>query len=139
MDCVFCKIIAGEIPSAKVFEDNDTLAFLDASPDTKGHCLVVSKKHFETIFDIDEEILKKVMVTLKAVALKIKDSLGAQGMHIANNNGILGGQIVSHFHIHIIPRYENDGLVMYGPRPKKDKNISLKELEKIAEKIGKII
>ena len=137
MSCIFCKIVSGEISTVKVFEDDDTLAFLDVNPDTEGHCLVIPKKHFETIFDIDGEILKKVMATLKTVALKIKDSLGAEGMHIANNNGILGGQIVSHFHMHIIPRYENDGLIMYGPRPKKDEKISLEELQKIAEKIVK--
>jgi len=135
MDCIFCKIAKGEIDSAKIWENEDVMAFLDASPDTKGHCLVVPKKHFEDIFDIDREILKKIIVAVQDISVKIKESLGALGVNIASNNKGISGQIVPHFHMHIIPRYEGDGLVMYGPRPEKIKKESLEDLRNIAAQI----
>ena len=135
MDCLFCKIVKGEISSAKVYEDNYVLAFLDISPNTEGHCLVIPKQHFEDMFAIDSETLKKVTIVVKNLATKIKESLGAKGMNITNNNGQIGDQLVPHFHFHIIPRYENDGLVMYGPRPGKEKKLTKEEQEKILAKI----
>lgn len=134
MDCVFCKIVAGEIDCAKVYEDSDVLAFLDAAPDTKGHTLVIPKPHVENIFSITEEALKKVITAAKAIALKMKESLKAEGVNINSNHGSVAGQIVPHFHLHVVPRYENDGLAMYGPR-QKDKKPSSEELKKVAEQI----
>jgi histidine triad (HIT) family protein len=133
-DCVFCRIVSGEIPAAKVYEDDSVLAFLDANPDTPGHTLVVPKQHFENVFDIDESALQKVVAVGKRLAVDMKKNLNAVGINLANNNGKHAHQIVFHFHLHVIPRYENDGLEMYGPRNKEQKPTA-EELEIIAEKI----
>jgi histidine triad (HIT) family protein len=132
-DCIFCKIAKGEIPSAKVYEDNDMFAFMDIIPNTKGHLLIIPKEHFENIFTISEDILQKIVVMGKQFAIKMKEVLGATGVNVSSNNGKHAGQVVSHFHLHIIPRYEDDGLQMYGPRV--NEAVSLEELQKIAEKL----
>jgi len=132
-DCIFCKIIKGDIDSVKVYEDDEVLAFLDAFPDTEGHSLIVPKQHFENIFDIDSHILQKIVVVGQNLAIKMRQSLGAIGVHLANNNGKGAEQIVHHFHLHVIPRYEDDGLKMYGPRDKSKP--ASEELKKIAEKL----
>ena len=102
-DCVFCKIIKGDIPSYKIYEDDSVYAFLDINPSSPGHTLVIPKKHSEDIFDIEEDDLKKVIFVSKEIAKKMKD-LGCEGVNIYNNNGAVSGQIVFHFHIHIVPR-----------------------------------
>src|SRR3990167_11238315 len=111
MDCIFCKIAKGEIDSAKIWEDDDVLIFLDVNPLTKGHCLVIPKKHFENIFDIDEKILEKVVIAVKNVSEKIKTSFKIDGLNLLQSNGSKSGQEILHFHLHIIPRYENDGVI----------------------------
>ena len=132
-DCIFCKIVNKEFDSVKVYEDDDVFAFLDIIPNTTGHTLIIPKTHFENIFDIDEVVLQKIMAVGKKLATNMKTSLRALGVNIASNNGKHTGQVVPHFHLHIIPRYENDGLQMYGPR--KDSKPSLIELKEIAKKI----
>ena len=102
-DCVFCKIIKGDIPSYKIYEDNFVYAFLDINPSLPGHTLVVPKKHSENIFDIEKDDLKQVIFASKEIAQKMRD-LGCAGVNIYNNNGAVSGQIVFHFHIHIVPR-----------------------------------
>lgn len=103
--CIFCKIVKGEIESKKVFENGDVLAFLDVNPKTPGHCLVIPKAHFENIFDIDPEILRKVMEAVKNISIDIKKSPKVGGVNLENNSGQGTGQEVPHFHFHIIPRY----------------------------------
>lgn len=110
MDCVFCKIVKGEIPCFKLFEDENVLAFLDIKPFTKGHTLVIPKIHSNDIFDTDEEILKKIIVAAKYISEKIKNSLSADGIRLSQSNGRAAGQEVMHFHLHVIPRYRDDGL-----------------------------
>lgn len=133
MDCLFCKIAHGEISSAKIYEDDTVVAFLDIIPNTPGHTLVIPKKHFENVFDIDDITLEKVFVTGKKIAHQVTEKLGAMGVHLANNNGFHASQVVPHFHLHIIPRYENDGLTMYGPRH--DKKAEPEALNLIAQKL----
>ena len=111
-ECLFCKIARGEIPSKKIYEDNDSIAFLDINPANRGHCLIIPKKHFENIYDIDDRTLEKLMVTAKNLSKIIKDKLACNGINIVQNNERHAGQIVNHFHIHIIPRYENDNVVI---------------------------
>lgn len=106
--CIFCKIINNEIPSYKIYEDEYTLAFLDLSQATKGHTLIVPKKHFANIFETPCEELHHIMNSVKAVTEKLKKSLGVENVNILNNSGTLAGQTVHHLHFHIIPRYEND-------------------------------
>ncbi len=135
MDCVFCKIVSGEFDSAKIYEDENILAFLDVAPFTKGHCLVVPKEHFENIFDISSEVLQKIIVTGKHIAEKIKQTLGADGIRLSQSNGKVAGQEVMHFHLHIIPRYENDGLSANPTATLDLPKTDFEELKKLAEKI----
>ena len=110
MSDVFCKIINGDIPSAKIYEDEDVLAILDLSQATKGHTLVLSKKHFDNLLEIDDYDYLKVMATAKELAKAIVKTFNAKGVNILNNCGEAAGQTIMHFHVHIIPRYENDDL-----------------------------
>lgn len=130
MDCIFCKIINGEIPCKKVAEDDDFLAILDAFPANIAHTLVIPKKHFANIFDIDEDTLKKGHILAKKIALSIKNIYDCD-INILQNNGKISGQSVEHFHIHIIPRYAKDGVVIKSDII----NINTDEMEKIREKI----
>jgi len=107
-NCVFCKIVRGEIKSQKVYEDEEILAFLDINPVNKGHVLVIPKDHYENIFDIPKEKLAKVMEVVQKVAIALK-KMGADGVNIISNNGKAADQHVFHLHVHVIPRYFNDG------------------------------
>lgn len=109
MDCIFCKIVKGEIPSFKVYEDYNTLAFLDIAPVNSGHTLVIPKKHYETIEGIPEDELVELIKTVKRVGKAIKDGLGIEAYNIGLNNGSVAGQIVPHVHFHIMPRHVGDG------------------------------
>ena len=109
MDCIFCKIIDGEIPSYKVYEDDNVLAFLDITQGTKGHTLVVPKKHVRNIYDLDEATAENVFRVIPKIANALKAAFDPIGLNIVNNND-QPLQSVFHFHIHLIPRYENDGM-----------------------------
>lgn len=111
-ECLFCKIAKGEIPSKKIYEDSDSFAFLDINPANRGHCLVIPKKHYENIYDVDDRALEKLIIVTKNLSKLIKEKLQCNGINIVQNNEKHAGQIVSHFHIHIIPRYENDNVVI---------------------------
>ena len=108
-DCIFCKIIRGEIPSDKVYEDENIFAFLDINPVNIGHTLLAPKEHHENIFDLPENVLDKLSSASKKLSLAIKNALNADGVNVTSNNGRAAGQLIDHAHIHIIPRYENDG------------------------------
>jgi len=133
--CIFCKIIRGHIDSAKVFEDSDALAFLDVNPLTQGHCLVIPKTHRENIFDIPEDTLQKITKTAKDIAKKMKRSLGATGVNLVNASGSDAEQSVPHFHLHVVPRYQNDGLLMNAWWQTKIKKTNIEELKELAKKI----
>ena len=107
-DCLFCKIIKGEIPSSKVYEDNDVVAFLDLFPFTNGHTIVVPINHHETFLDFPENEMEKFFSVLKKLAGQIKNNLNADGINIVQNNFPAAGQVVFHMHYHIIPRWLND-------------------------------
>ena len=104
-NCIFCKIANGEIPSNKVFENDKVFAFLDISPATKGHTLVIPKKHYENIFDIPEELLKEIIKVSQKIAKLLKEKLGAEGINLLNSNNKTAQQDVFHYHMHVIPRY----------------------------------
>jgi len=110
MDCIFCKIIDGEIPAVKVLDEKLVVAFMDINPSSKGHMLVVPKNHAENIFEIPESDLVALIKAVKRCAKAVKDALNAEGITILQLNGKASDQIVSHLHIHVIPRWENDGL-----------------------------
>ena len=106
-DCIFCKIIAGEIPSSKIYEDEKVLAFLDISQTTKGHTLVIPKEHVRNMLEMSDQTAADVFARLPKLARAIKTATGAKGLNILNNNEVVAGQTVFHAHIHIIPRYSD--------------------------------
>jgi histidine triad (HIT) family protein len=109
-DCIFCKIIQGEIPAAKVFENEHVLAFLDISQVTKGHTLIIPKVHKENLFELTPELAKNIFEAVPAIANALKTAYNPIGLNLVNNNGEKAGQSVFHFHMHLIPRYgEGDG------------------------------
>ncbi|MFT8321843.1 MAG: HIT family protein [Bacillus sp. (in: firmicutes)] len=109
-ECIFCKIIAGEIPGSKVFENEHVLAFLDISQVTKGHTLIVPKTHVKDIYELTPEIARNLFEAVPKIATAIKDAYQPIGLNILNNNGEKAGQSVFHYHMHIIPRYgKGDG------------------------------
>lgn len=112
MDCIFCKVIAGEIPGIKVWEDDDVFVFLDIHPLRKWHCLVIPKTHYQDIFDIDERVLQKIIVVWQRIAHAMKKSLWATWVNLINSSWKDAEQSVFHFHLHIVPRYEHDELYM---------------------------
>ncbi|MDP2630515.1 MAG: HIT family protein [Candidatus Uhrbacteria bacterium] len=113
MDCIFCKIIIGELPSWKIYEDEHTLAFLDIFPVHKGHALVVPKKHCTDFVSADPECLRHVHEVAQKVAKAVIAGTNADGCNVTTNNGVAAGQEVFHLHWHIIPRFENDGLHLW--------------------------
>ena len=113
MGCIFCKIISGEVPSYKVYEDEYTLAFLDINPVNPGHTLVVPKKHVANIEEASEEALCQIIKTVKTVGLSLKKNLGVEGYNVQVNNDPLAGQVVAHLHFHVIPRRQGDGLELW--------------------------
>lgn len=124
--CIFCMIANGEIPSYKVYEDDNFLAFLDITQTTIGHTLVIPKKHSKNIFELDEEDAKGIMSVVKKVSILLKESLNPIGLNIVNNNE-KPLQSVEHFHIHLIPRYENDKFdVMFKDN---SKEVNLKDIQ----------
>ena len=108
--CITCKIINGEIPSKKIYEDEDVLAILDISQATKGHTLVLPKKHYSNLLEIEDYEYLKVMNKVKDIAKAIEKAYNPDGFNILNNCNEAAGQTVMHFHVHIIPRYKNDDL-----------------------------
>lgn len=109
-DCIFCKIVKGEIPSAKVFENEHVVAFLDISQVTKGHTLVIPKIHKENVYELTPEIAQNIFKVVPKIANALKATYNPIGLNLVNNNGEKAGQSVFHFHMHLIPRYgEGDG------------------------------
>ncbi|KIX12908.1 HIT family protein [Dethiosulfatarculus sandiegensis] len=129
-DCLFCKIVAGEIPCHKVYEDDKTLAFADISPATKGHTLVISKNHAENLLEIASDDLAAVHMTSKKVARAAKDALGCDGVSILQLNGEASGQVVMHYHVHVIPRMNDDGLPLGHASERKPQTEGLEETAK---------
>ena len=109
-DCIFCKIIKGEIPSFKIYEDENVYAFLDIKRDTIGHTLVVPKKHFVKVLDCDDEYLSAVAVAVKKISRHFVENCGFSGVNLINASGVSAQQTVFHLHFHIIPRTDEDGL-----------------------------
>ncbi len=132
-NCIFCKIIEKEIPCEKIYEDETALAFLDINPTNIGHTLTVSKKHFENINDLPEEIASHIIKIAKKISMALK-KYGAEGVNISVNNGEVAGQIIPHFHIHIIPRYKGDNLMPWPAKKYKEG-----EMKETAKKIIEVL
>ncbi len=120
---MFAKIIRREIPAEIVYEDDDTIAFLDIHPNAPGHTLVVPKKPVRNIFDVDDETLARVMRTVRRIAPAVRDAVGAHGVHINSNHEAAAGQIVFHLHFHIIPRHDRGEFEFWPKDAKAEKDM----------------
>ncbi len=110
-NCIFCKIIAGEIPSATVYEDEDFKAILDIFPAAKGHIIILSKRHCANLYELDDETAAKVLLVARKLAKAVNAKLNCDGINLLQNNGEAAGQTIFHFHIHLIPRYKEDQIL----------------------------
>lgn len=135
-ECIFCKIIKGEIPAAKVFENEHVMAFLDISQVTKGHTLVIPKVHKENVYELTPEIARNLFEVVPSIANALKSEYNPIGLNTVNNNGEQAGQSVFHFHMHLIPRYgQGDG---FGAVWKNNQNdYSPEKLKEMAQGICK--
>ncbi len=132
-DCLFCKIVKGQIPCAKIFEDDAVLCFLDIGPISDGHTLVVPKQHYEQLHDCPAELLGRVCSRLGQIADAVKKAMNSDGYNLLCNNGRAAGQLVDHVHFHIIPRNAGDGVFNRWPSHKYEEG----GIETIAENIRK--
>ncbi len=133
-NCIFCRIIKGEISADKVYEDDKILTFLDINPVNLGHTLVIPKKHYDSMEETPEEIACQMMKVARKIGSILGKAIGADGFNLGLNNGKAAGQIVEHVHLHIMPRFEDDGLKLWP-----GKTISAEERTKTAEKIKNIL
>jgi histidine triad (HIT) family protein len=112
-DCIFCRIVRGEIPAKIVYEDELVLCFLDVNPKTKGHLLIIPKEHYENIFDTPDDSLERINVVAKKMGLLLKERLGAKGVNVINASGKDAQQSVFHLHYHVVPRFLDDGMDLW--------------------------
>lgn len=131
-DCVFCKIVSGDIPSMRVYEDEDCIAIMDINPATPGHVLVVPKIHMTDLTEMEEALAGRLLMVAKRIGMRQKERLGADGFNVVQNNGRAAGQTVLHFHIHVIPRYQH-GPQMVAWEPTQP---SREQLSEICEKLS---
>ena len=131
MECIFCKIVRGEIRCAEVYSDDSILAFLDIAPISKGHTLIIPKEHYENLFDMPEELGNHFLKVMKIVGSAIMKTTGATGINVVMNNYSSAGQVVPHAHWHLVPRIEGDGLF----RLKQNKYDSDEDMATLASKI----
>jgi histidine triad (HIT) family protein len=131
-NCIFCKIIQGKIPSKKVFENDDVYAFLDIFPTSEGHTVVVPKQHYYNLLDFPDELIGSFFKHVKQIAFLLKSKLNADGFNIVQNNFPAAGQVVDHFHYHIIPRKEGDNALKIKQKATQATN---EELEALLEKL----
>lgn len=114
MNCIFCKIIDGEIPSYTIYEDDIIKVLLDINPDTNGHALIIPKKHYENLVDIEEEVLHHINNVSKKMYSLLKEKLNCDGLTIIQNNNY--GQEIKHYHMHLVPRYKDDKYMLHYNR-----------------------
>jgi histidine triad (HIT) family protein len=134
-ECIFCKIIEGKIPSAKLYEDKEVFCFLDISPVNKGHALIIPKRHYENMLDMPEASIAHCYSTAKKVAQAMMEGVRCDGFNVTMNNYPAAGQVVMHSHIHVIPRFESDGL-KHWPQGRYDDDEEREEIRSsIAERM----
>lgn len=131
-DCIFCKIVRGDIPCYKVYEDEDVFAFLDIKPLSKGHILVLPKKHFENIYEIPEDLLCKVSIVSKKLATRLKEKFSPEGIVLNQNNGLRAGQTIFHYHVHVKPVYKDTPI--FEEREHR-KDMSKEEMDSIVDEL----
>lgn len=134
-DCIFCKIVAGDIPCFKIYETENVLSFLDIGPVNKGHALVIPKKHYKNIWDLPAELGAEIITAAQAVGKAIVEVTGADGMNILMNNNKAAGQLVFHAHFHLIPRFKDDGFKLWD----QSEYDSMDEASTLAQKIEMMV
>lgn len=134
-DCIFCKIVKGDIPCAKIYDQGGVFAFLDIAPVNKGHALVVPKKHYATLFDLPPDLGRELLSALKTVGRAVMTATGAAGLNLGMNNYEVAGQLVHHAHFHLIPRHAGDGLSLWTQHAYE----SAEEMQKLAQAIRSAI
>lgn len=132
-NCIFCKIAGGDIPSKTLYEDEEFKVILDLGPATKGHALILPKNHYANLYELPDEDASKVMLLVKKMATHMTQKLNCDGFNLVQNNGEAAGQTVFHFHLHLIPRYENDGQTL-GWKPLEPTQEELEEIKNIITK-----
>ena len=132
-DCIFCKIANGDIPSKVLYEDNEFKVILDLGPATRGHALILPKNHYRNLYELPDEMASKVILLAKKMATQMTEKLNCDGFNLVQNNGQAAGQTVFHFHLHLIPRYENDGQTL-GWKPLEPTQEELEEIKNIITK-----
>ena len=135
-NCIFCKILKGDIPSFCVFEDESFKVILDRFPASRGHVLILPKEHYQDLFELPDEIGSKLYPLAKKLAVAIKKAVGAEGINIIQNNGESAGQSVFHFHMHLIPRFKEDHIIL---NKTSHQDTTLETLEEVAEQIKKYL
>jgi len=130
-DCIFCKIVAGELPAERVDEDEHTIAFMDLNPWTRGHALVVPRAHSRNLYEVGDEDLAHTAQAAKRLALRMRDRLGCDGINLINSCEPAAWQTVFHLHIHVIPRYDDDPLQL----PTRPQEADQEELAKVADEL----
>jgi histidine triad (HIT) family protein len=130
-DCIFCKIVAGEIPAERVDEDEHTIAFMDLNPWTRGHALVIPREHSPNLYEIGDDDLAHTAAASKRLARRMKERLGCDGINLINSSEPAAWQTVFHFHVHVIPRYDDDPLEL----PTRPQEADPDELARIAQEL----
>lgn len=133
--CIFCKIVAGEAPAYRIYEDDSVVSFMDIFPWARGHSLVVPKRHATTIFDIAERDVTAVIQAARRIAPVLAEQVGAEGMNLLQSNGRAAWQTVDHFHLHLIPRWAGDSLVAPGTSAPGDRGVIEATAAEIAAKL----
>jgi histidine triad (HIT) family protein len=131
-NCLFCKIAGGQLPAIVLYEDGRLMAIMDAFPATPGHILIIPKAHAENFYDLPEETAAALLPLAQKLARKMKDALNPDGLNVLQNNGKAAGQVVFHYHMHLMPRYKNDGVII------KSKSHGQASAEELAEMAGKL-
>ena len=134
-NCIFCRIIGGEIPSSTVYEDDDFKVIMDISPAAKGHTIMLTKKHFANLLELEDKVAEKGLIVAKKVAAAMKEQLGCDGINLLQNNGEAAGQSVFHLHFHIIPRYKDDNVKLPWVPVKYEEGEAMELATKIANRI----
>jgi len=130
-DCIFCSILAGDMPGEIVMEDEHTVALMDIAPWTRGHAVVIPRRHVTNLYEIDDEELGRVHSTARRLAIRVRDALGADGINTLNSTNPAAWQTIFHFHVHVIPRYEDDPLEL----PTRPQKASPEDLAEVASEI----
>ena len=136
MACIFCKLANGEIPTATLYENDDFRVILDQGPATKGHALILPKKHYANLYELPEELAARAMVLAKRMAGAMTEALNCDGFNLVQNNGEAAGQTVFHFHMHLIPRYHNDQAGITWIPGKLEDDVKEEILAAVTEKVN---